>query len=93
MNNLNASFIDGDFKTNMGNCKYHCSPTCYPGQIGPEWHYGCTHKAWPENKYGDFVPFVKCEGKKENCDLKDYKKLIKKTNKLKIKYIKYTAEE
>jgi len=44
-------FIDGDFKTGMGNCPYHCSPTCHPGQIDPDrWRYGCTHKAWPQNK-------------------------------------------
>lgn len=67
-------FIDGDFKTEMGDCKYHCCPTCHPGQIGPEWHYGCTHKAWPQNKYGDFMPFVECGGIKANCELKQYPK-------------------
>jgi len=63
--------IDGDFKTNKGDCKYHCCPTCHPGQIDPEkWNYGCTHKAWPQNKEGDFVPFVDCDGEKSKCDLK-----------------------
>jgi hypothetical protein len=69
-------FIDGDFKTEMGDCKYHCSPTCHPGQVGPDWYYGCTHKAWPQNKYGDFVPFVKCGGLKEKCEIPNYPKLI-----------------
>jgi hypothetical protein len=71
-------FIDGDFKTGMGGCKFHCSPTCHPGQIGPEWHYGCTYKAWPQNKYGDFVPFVECNGSISKCELrgKIYKKFI-----------------
>ena len=62
------NFIDGDFKTGMG-CPYHCSPTCHPGQIGPKWHYGCTHMAWPANKEGDFVPFVECGGDKSKCDM------------------------
>jgi len=67
-------FIDGDFKTGMGNCKYHCSPTCHPGQVGPDkWHYGCLHKAFPSNRYGDFCPFVECEGDKNKCELKGKK--------------------
>lgn len=71
------AFIDGDFKTNMGDCKYHCSPTCHPCQVDPnKWHYGCTHKAWPQNKYSDFVPFVECGGIKKQCELKNYPKLI-----------------
>jgi hypothetical protein len=70
----NVMFIDGDFKTGMGNCKYHCSPTCHPGQIDHDkWHYGCTHKAWPQNKYGDFVPFVDCDGDISKCELKGKK--------------------
>jgi hypothetical protein len=70
----NMMFIDGDFKTGMGNCKYHCSPTCHPGQIDHDkWHYGCTHKAWPQNKYGDFVPFVDCDGDISKCELKGKK--------------------
>lgn len=68
-------FIDGDFPTGK-KCKYHCSPTCHPGQIGPDWKYGCTHKAWPQNKYGDFVPLVECDGEPERCELKRNKKLI-----------------
>lgn len=68
---METIFIDGDFKTNMGDCEFHCSPTCHPGQIDPDkWHYGCTHKAWPQNKYGDFVPFVECGGIKANCEFK-----------------------
>lgn len=72
-------FIDGDFKTDFGDCKFHCSPTCHPGQIDPDhWHYGCTHKAWYQNKYGDFVPFVECGGFKDKCELKDkrFKKMV-----------------
>jgi len=68
---MEALFIDGDFKSEMGNCEFHCCPTCHPGQVDPDkWHYGCTHKAWPQNKYGDFVPFVDCEGYKDRCELK-----------------------
>jgi hypothetical protein len=63
-------FIDGDFKTGMGNCPYHCSPTCHPGQIDPDrWRYGCTHKAWPQNKEHDFVPLVECGGDKSKCEM------------------------
>lgn len=60
-------FIDGDFPSGQG-CKYHCSPTCHPGQIGPEWHYGCTHKAWPQNRF-DFCPFVECGGQVAKCEI------------------------
>jgi hypothetical protein len=88
-------FIDGDFKTNMGNCKYHCSPTCHPGQIDPEkWHYGCTHKAWPQNKYGDFVPFVDCDGDILKCELKGKKfaQCYKRGKSLSLKYAKEKVE-
>ncbi len=61
--------IDGDFKTGMGNCEFHCSPSCHPAQIGPEWLYGCTHKAWPQNRAGDFVPIVICNGETAKCQL------------------------
>ena len=61
-------FIDGDFPTNK-ECKYHCSPTCHPGQIGPEWKYGCLHPSWPQNKEGDFCPFVECGGHKSKCEI------------------------
>ena len=61
--------IDGDFKTNK-KCTYHCSPTCHPGQIDPDkWHYGCLHKAWPQNEYGDYCPFVECDGDPEKCEI------------------------
>jgi hypothetical protein len=66
-------FLDGDFPSGMGNCKFHCSPTCHPGQVGPEWKYGCTHPAWPANKYGGFVPLVDCGGDKSKCELKGKK--------------------
>lgn len=66
-------FIDGDFPSRKGDCPYHCSPTCHPAQIGPDWEYGCTHKAWPANRYGDFVPIVFCGGEKSKCELKGKK--------------------
>lgn len=62
-------YLDGDFPTRQGDCNFHCSPTCHPGQVGPDWKFGCTHKAWPANKYGDFVPLVDCNGQKSKCDL------------------------
>lgn len=87
-------FLDGDFQTGMGDCEFHCSPTCHPGQIDPDkWHYGCTHKAWPQNKYGDFVPFVECEGKKEKCELKQYKKLVGRYKGGKLRSLGYAKEK
>jgi len=87
-------FIDGDFPSGKGNCKYHCSPTCHPGQIDPDkWHFGCTHKAWPQNKYGDFVPFVDCEGNKSKCDLKNYPKFIGRYKQGKNLSLKYAKEK
>ena len=70
---MTAIFIDGDFKSGIGECKYHCSPTCHPCQIGPEWQYGCTHPAWPQNKEHDFVPIVNCGGMISKCELFKYK--------------------
>jgi hypothetical protein len=63
-------FIDGDFPTGKG-CKWHCSPSCHPAQIGPEWVYGCTHIAWPQNNktYGDFCPIVNCNGEINKCEI------------------------
>lgn len=63
-----AIFIDGDFKTGK-QCKYHCSPTCHPAQVGPDWKYGCLHKAWRQNRYGDFCPIVNCDGNLEKCEI------------------------
>lgn len=60
--------IDGDFPTGK-ECEHHCSPSCHPAQVGPEWVYGCTHPAWPQNKMGDFVPIVDCGGDPAKCDL------------------------
>jgi hypothetical protein len=68
-------FIDGDFKSDKGNCKHHCSPTCHPCQVGPEWVYGCLHPAWPQNRESDFVPIVNCDGEKLKCELKNNKYL------------------
>jgi hypothetical protein len=33
------------------------------------------HKAWPQNKEGDFCPFVECDGNPEKCEIP--KKFIK----------------
>lgn len=63
-------FIDGNFPSRVGDCLFHCSPTCHPAQIGPEWQYGCTHKAWPANRAHDFVPIVFCGGMVEQCELR-----------------------
>jgi len=87
-----SNFIDGDFKTGMGDCEFHCSPTCHPCQVGPEWHYGCTHKAWPQNKYGDFVPFVKCDGNIESCELKD-KRFVSRFRQGKSLSLRYAKEK
>ena len=65
-------FIDGDFPSGKP-CKYHCSPTCHPAQIGPEWLYGCLHIAWPQNQARDFVPIVDCEGNIKKCEIERYK--------------------
>lgn len=69
----NTISIDGDFRSELGNCEHHCSPSCHPAQIGPEWVYGCLHKAWPQNRYGDFCPIVHCGGEKSKCELKGMK--------------------
>lgn len=61
-------FIDGDFRTDK-KCKYHCSPTCHPGQLGPDWKYGCTHIAWEANYYKCWVPFVTCDGDPSMCEI------------------------
>jgi len=60
--------IDGDFSTATP-CKYHCSPTCHPAQVGQEWVYGCRHDAWPQNRAGDFVPIVSCGGIISKCEI------------------------
>lgn len=86
-------FIDGNFKTGMGNCGYHCSPTCHPGQVDPgKWHYGCTHKAWPSNRYGDFVPFVECGGEISKCELRG-KKFVQYYKRGKSLSLKYAREK
>jgi len=63
-------FLDGDFPVEGSKCKYHCSPTCHPGQIDPEeWHYGCLYyNGWPGYQEGDWCPFVKCGGDPEKCE-------------------------
>ena len=60
--------VDGDFPTDTP-CAFHCSPTCHPAQTGPEWVYGCTCPVWPQNRDGDFVPIVGCQGKPEKCEI------------------------
>lgn len=83
-------YIDGDFASNMGTCQFHCSPTCHPGQVDPKkWHYGCKHKAWPQNKMGDFVPFVECDGQPEKCELPSiFASRYKQGKTLSLKYAK-----
>jgi len=81
--------LDADFPTGK-ECKYHCSPTCHPANIGPERVYGCTHKTWPQNIVGDFVPIVFCDGNPRKCEIP--KKMLK--NLITGRYRKiYNAEE
>ncbi len=62
--------IDGDFHTDTcGPCEFHCWPSCHPAQVGPESVFGCTHRAWPQNRAGDFVPIVGCGGDKSICEI------------------------
>ena len=76
---MSTVFIDGDFKSGKGACKYHCSPTCHPAQTGPDWLYGCLHPAWPTNQDHSFCPIVECVGDKRKCDLKRFIRNIRKT--------------
>ena len=70
----NQIFFDGDFKTSKtGKCEFHCWPSCHPAQIGPRDVFGCTHRAWPMNRYGDFVPIVDCGGDILICEFKTNK--------------------
>ena len=34
-----------------------------------DWKYGCTHKAWPQNRFGDLVPIVQCGGDVGKCQI------------------------
>lgn len=61
--------IDGDYRVPGSKCVYHCSPTCHPAQTGPDWVYGCTHIAWPQNGDGDFCPIVTCGGDPNKCSI------------------------
>lgn len=61
--------VDGDFPVGGAKCKYYCSPTCHPAQIGPNWRYGCLHPAWPANQERDFCPIVFCGGDPEECEI------------------------
>ena len=70
---MSTVFIDGDFDSWRGTCQHHCSPTCHPAQVGPEWLYGCRHPAWPANRAHDFVPIVECGGDVDKCDMKGRK--------------------
>lgn len=63
-------FIDGDFPTDA-ECRYHCSPTCHPGQVGEGWRYGCLHRAFPQNRAGDFCPLVECNGELARCEISE----------------------
>lgn len=64
-----TAFIDGDFKSKLGDCEHHCSPSCHPAQTGPDWVYGCLNMRWPQNSEGDFCPIVNCDGDKNKCKL------------------------
>ncbi len=67
---IDTTPIDGDFPSAKGDCEFHCSPSCHPAQIDPdEWHYGCTHRAWTQNRAGDFCPIVECKGVKAKCEI------------------------
>ena len=64
-----AIFIDGDFHVKGSKCEHYCSPTCHPGQLGPDWKYGCLYYAgWPGYEKGDWCPFVGCGGDPEKCE-------------------------
>ena len=63
--------IDGDFPTDT-KCPYHCSPTCHPAQICPEWKYGCIHVAWEQNQH-DFCVIVNCGGDSAKCEIEKWK--------------------
>ncbi len=67
---MNGIYLDGDFPSGVGSCRFHCFPTCHPLQVDEDdWKYGCTHKIWPQNRYGDFVPIVNCGGDPKKCEL------------------------
>lgn len=65
---LERIFLDGDFPVKGSKCKYYCSPSCHPCQVGPKWVYGCLHVAWPQNEFG-FPPIVNCGGDPKNCEI------------------------
>ena len=60
--------IDGDFPTGKA-CEHHCSPSCHPAQVGPDWKYGCLHPAWPQNQERDFCAIVTCGGDPAKCEV------------------------
>ena len=68
MTHDSVAFIDGDFDTDTP-CPFHCSPTCHPAQIGPDWKYACRHPDWELNRIGDFPPIVRCGGQFDKCEL------------------------
>ena len=68
-------FVEGYFPTGK-QCKYHCRPSCHPAHLIKSRIYGCTNKAWEENRNGDFCPIVKCGGDPNKCEIKD-KEVVK----------------
>ena len=60
--------VDANWAT-KNECKYHCYPSCHPGQIFNEPAFGCTHIAWPPNQEGDFCPIVSCKGVMSRCEI------------------------
>ena len=65
---MSEIFIERDIKS-KSECGFLREPTCHPAQTGPETVYGCSHKAWPQNRANDFLPIVECGGKKEDCEI------------------------
>ena len=84
-------FIDGDFSTGK-ECEYHCSPTCHPGQVGPEWRYGCLHPGFPANKMGGFCPLVDCGGEYAKCELVTMLGKIEMLDKKERKFLGWTRK-
>jgi hypothetical protein len=76
--------IDGDFPSGVGNCIFHCCPTCHPAQVGLETVYGCTHPCHPANKAHDFVPIVGCKGNQDNCEMGKYLKYYRRGLKVRL---------
>ena len=72
--------LDGDFRVPGTDCRYYCSPTCHPCQVGPEWQYGCSYYKHPRHVPNDWVPLgVQCGGNLSQCECKQPPKKRAKT--------------